>query len=639
MSMNNTARLNFDLLKAFLVSVLAFFLVPALTYGFIRYAEPKLDAQYVEAVIRTVDADATLTAEQKTATKELVAAVPPSAACSQDDPELQSYRAAVCPPYSMHWQFQTASLASWWTLLVGAGLFFSIFVLAAVAFVNRGARYMSFLVGWRLLTVASAVAVIVQGALAVWLAYWAEAYFLEAISVKVMLMMGLLAVLAAFYAVVMIFKRYRPINQVDGVPLRPADEPGLWRHVQGLAKRIGTAPPDSIIAGIDTNFFVTEAPLVLGGEEIKGRSLFISLPLLRVLDVPEADAVLAHELAHFRGGDAASSAKLGPQLVQYDYYCAAMQAKGIFITYFALRLYRLLFEFALQRDSRFREFLADRAAAAITSGQAIVHSLIKVAAYASYRGRIEQQLFEYSQRHEKALGIGGQVAAGLAPYAASAQFVSDMRSANIPHPFDSHPPLQDRMKNVGCEVDERSYAAIAAGAPSMCWANEIQQARKIEETLWARYEANFAQAHEQSLAFRYEPANAEEEAIVLKYFPPVDFQTKKGVTIGISYSGIHYADPSTPDATKAIGWDDVAGLTFKDETISGDRLIVHHPKKRMLSLNQTSLKIRGLGGDKERFKAVVGAYWQRHQIMRRVNAAPEEAEVGEAVAPAPGTAV
>jgi Zn-dependent protease with chaperone function len=621
MSVNNTGKMNLELIKALLISVLAFCLIPALTYGFVRYAEPRVDADYVEAVVRNVQADATLPAEQKAAIETFVRTVSPSAACSQTDPELQAYRSQVCAPYSMLWQFRFASLVSWWTLIAGAGLFAAIFVLAAVAFVSRGARYMSFLLGWRLLTVASAIAVIVQGSLAVWLAFWAEAYFIERVSVKIMLVIALLAALAAFYAVVMIFRRQRHINQVEGVLLRPEDEPKLWAHVRGLAQRIGTAPPDHIIAGIDTNFFVTEAPLVLGGQDIKGRSLFISLPLLRVLDVGEADAVLAHELAHFRGGDAASSAKLGPQLLQYDFYCAAMRTAKVFITYYALRLYRLLFEFALQRDSRYREFVADRAAAALTSGQAIIHSLIKVAAYASYRGQIERQLFEYNQRHGGSLGIGGQVAAGLAPYAASPQFVSAMRSANVPHPFDSHPLLRDRMANVGCEIGEESYAAIATAVPALSWANEIQTARKVEDELWAHYEQQFASAHEESLAYRYLPSNAEEEALVLKYFPPLSFDLKRGLTVEVSYSGIAIANASKAEASKVIPWDDITSLTVKSETLLGDQLIIGQPKQRMLSFNNTKLRLRGLGKDQERFKALLGAYWRRHQIMRQVIAA------------------
>ncbi len=48
--------------------------------------------------------------------------------------------------------------------------------------------------------------------------------------------------------------------------------------------------------------------------------------------------------------------------------------------YCLMCLYRVIFEFALKRESREREFLADRIAAKVVSPPAIVQSLIKIAA-------------------------------------------------------------------------------------------------------------------------------------------------------------------------------------------------------------------------------------------------------------------
>eukprot|EP01041_Mallomonas_annulata_P039487 gene39487-63183_t len=51
--------------------------------------------------------------------------------------------------------------------------------------------------------------------------------------------------------------------------------------------------------------------------------------LLRILDQAEADAVFGHELAHLRGGDTQSSARLGPKLVQFDHYRHAVRSGGL----------------------------------------------------------------------------------------------------------------------------------------------------------------------------------------------------------------------------------------------------------------------------------------------------------------------
>jgi len=417
-----------------------------------------------------------------------------------------------------------------------------------------------------------------------------------------------------FYAVVCIFKRPPKATGIGGELIAPEHSPTLWTHIRGLAARLGTPPPDHLVAGIDTNFFVTEALLAVGDRRLKGRSLFVSLPLLRVLDRSEADAVLAHELAHFQGGDTASSARLGPKLVQYDHYCQMMHAAKVTIfVFYLMRMYRVIFEFALQRDSRRREFLADRAAASLVSGSAIVRSLIKIAAYARYRGEIERRLFERDLKHAGALGIAQQIASGLAPYATSARFVDAMKTARIPHPFDSHPALPERMENVGHRIAEQDYGAIVTAAPAQTWVTDMPTAADIEQRLWLAYEQRFAEMHEQSLAYRYAPASEEERAIVLKYFPAVAFELAGGKRFIVEYAGL-----TLPEQPEPMPWEQVAKLQYSDGSLgTSDTLQIEHLEKGWLGNKTTKVKLRGIGKQKERFKAVLGHYWQRHQISRR----------------------
>ncbi len=49
---------------------------------------------------------------------------------------------------------------------------------------------------------------------------------------------------------------------------------------------------------------------------------------------------------------------LGPKLVQYDHYCYMMQSNGATIlVFYLMRMYRVIFEFALKRDSRDRPWV------------------------------------------------------------------------------------------------------------------------------------------------------------------------------------------------------------------------------------------------------------------------------------------
>jgi hypothetical protein len=330
------------------------------------------------------------------------------------------------------------------------------------------------------------------------------------------------------------------------------------------------------------------------------------------MDQTEADAVLAHELAHLGGGDTRSSALLGPKLRLFDIYTAKMRHNGLtIVAHYLLRLYRMIFEVAMARASRDREFNADRVAAGLTEPGAIVRSLIKIAAYSSYRGDVERKLFAQNQQHEGTLGIAGFVAAGLQPYATSAQFLEAMKTADVPHPYDTHPALVDRMRNVDHHVAEDAYGAIVTAVPAQTWADEILTAGDIEQRLWGEYERQFAQNHEVSLAYRYEPATDEEREIVLRHFPPLTFTLKNGNTIGVTYAGLE----ASADNGLQISWDQVKALTAKDGSF-GKSLIVTLHEKGVLRSKTCTIKLRGIGKQEKEFKGAVSHYWRRHQVMR-----------------------
>lgn len=605
------SALKTGLLKVFVYALLALFLIPALTYVFTGYAQRDRDERFVAAISQRIDAEKGMPASEKQARKDYYRSNPPSTICSSTDPQAQDYRAALCERYGEVWQFTLVRTVSLWTMVASALLLLAVLGLGALAFVDRKMQYTSFVTGWRLTTWASAASLLVQGALAVWLSFWVTAFFFHQYSPKFIVLVGLAVALGVFVAVAGIFKRVHWDNQAVGELVSEADAPVLWKRIRQLAQRLNTEPPRNIVAGIDANFFVTEAPLTVGNHTLTGRTLFVSLPLLRILDQSEADAVLGHELAHLRGGDTRSSARLGPKLVQFDHYRHAIRAGGLSaVVSPVLDLYRTIFEIALARDSREREFKADRIAAKLVSPAAIAQSLVKIAAYAQYRDRIEDELFGQNQRHDNQLGIARYVATGLAPYAASDDFLDAMKTANVPHPFDSHPAMTDRMRNVGMSLAESDYGAIAVRAPAATWAQEILTADDIEQRLWSAYETEFAQDHERSLAYRYEPATDTERAVVLKYFPPVSFALKGDATVEVSIDGIR----TSADGT-TVFWDAVKDLQFKESSL-GNALVVTHPEKGVIGQKTTKIKLPGLKKEKDHFNTVVGVYWQRHQIMR-----------------------
>lgn len=601
-----------DLMKVFLLTVAWLFIIPAATLFFADYVMRTQDTTFLARVEQQVAADTRRSSAEKAEILGFYRAHPLSSACTASGPDDQAFHDQVCESFGMHWQFHWAERGAWFTLWLGGALLLAALALGALAYVSRGLRYASFVAGWRLMTTGSAVGVVLQSTMVVWLSFWLTAYFWERYYVKLVAIAGIAAAAAVFYAIYTLFKKLPGVHEIEGELLGPDDAPQLWQRIRALAVQVKTAPPDQVVAGIDTNFFVTEAPCVVQGQPVQGRTLFISIPLLRVLDTQEADAVLAHELAHLGGGDTQRSAMLGPKLQQFDLYTWQMRSGGLtIVAHYLLRLYRMIFSFALARDSREREYTADRVAAGLTAPRAIVQSLIKISAYAGYRNDVEQRLFAQDRQHGATLGIAGFVAEGLQPYARSDAFLTTMRTAGVPHPYDSHPPLAERMRNVGHAVAEQDYGAIVTTLPAATWVDDMPTAHVIEERLWAAYEQQFSQSHERSLAYRYEPANEEERAVVLRHFPPVAFELKGGERIVVSYEGMH----ASADGGQRIGWDEVKGLTFNTSSF-GNTLVVTHFDKGVIGSRTSKIKLRGLGKDEDAFKGVVSQYWQRHQVMR-----------------------
>jgi Zn-dependent protease with chaperone function len=615
--------------KAVLYCLLSLFSVPAIAYGFVTYAFMDWDKTYAERLGAAIDKAQNIPPDQKEAVKKYNLAIfAPSQICGVDpnNEAIKQRKEAQCGYRETFGQFYIAKLVSFWTLVAGAGILTLILVLCGIAFINRRALYLSFLFSWRFLTGVTALELIVQGALLVWLSFWLTSYFLERFSPKLVIMAAVLVALAAFYAVVRLFKWVKIGNNIEGEILTPEAEPNLWARVKGIAARMETAPPDFIVAGIDDNFFVSQSPMTVSGQELKGRILFISLPLLRILDEREADAVLAHELAHFRGGDTKSGAQLGPKLVQFGAYMA--DVSGMYIGYI-LWLYRLILEFALKRQSRLREFIADRAAAKATSAQALMHSLIKISAYSGYRAVIENQLFSFDEGHSGPLGIAAKVASGLNAYARSPKFIDNMHLGSVPHPFDSHPPLNERMKNVQCAIDENSFAAIATGSPRQTWVHSIQSSDAVETKLWSKYEKQFTANHELDLAYRYEPANQQEEALVLKYFPPVKIALRKNA-FEIHYWGLLLSKPVAQAKDGRVSWDDVTNLTITN-TYGIRNLVIGHTKRGSFFSSffqkRFGIALSGIGNQSDQLAAALTHYRQRHLVMRKYKSAalPEAA--------------
>jgi Zn-dependent protease with chaperone function len=363
---------------------------------------------------------------------------------------------------------------------------------------------------------------------AVLLSYWMTIVWTHNYVPKLIIMTGIGAACVVWLMMKAIFTRTSTGFAVEGILLSEQAAPRFWAHVRAMAAQIGTEPPTHIIAGIDDNFFVTENPVILDDTRIEGRTLFVSFSLLKFLEQDEANAILAHELAHFSGDDTAYTKKMTPALAGYSRYLGALWSGGPLSRplFHFMRLFWVLFQLSLSRMSRQREYRADALSAKITSPAHAGRALLKVVAYASYRRQVEQALFAQNEQHQE-LGIAGRVATGFGSYATSSRLIGDLSSASYPHPLDDHPRLEARLAAVRAPIVPSHYARMLTEAVSHSWLDDIDGATDIERQMWTAYEQRFADAHEEALAWRYLPASDAERAHVEKFFPAWEVATKK----------------------------------------------------------------------------------------------------------------
>jgi Zn-dependent protease with chaperone function len=600
-----------DFLKVLVLPALTFLLIPILAAGFARYGAGRIDADIQAAVERAIDRDAKVPAAEKPAIKAEWRSHPASSVCDAEGEEAARLREAVCGRFGEVWQFRWAWRLGVLSALLGLGAFAAIGLLGYVAWRDRRAQYWSFMLGWRALILVTAVETVVQGALAVWLSYWVTALLFERYYLKLIVVAGLLA-LGAVAAIVMgLVKRPPEGEPLEAEQLREADAPGLWGRVRQLAVRLGATPPTAIVAGIDDNFFVTEqATRLAGGEAVDGRVLFVSLPLLRVLEPSEADAIFGHELAHFHGGDTAASARLAPELRRFHAYWSSLAEGGLTApASYVMRLYRAVFELALAREQRRREFQADAEAARLTSPDDLARSLVKVTGYSSFRAHTERALFDARAVHEEGLSLRRRIDDGLAAHAASQGFLEALATHEVPHPFDTHPPLLERMAAVRAQVSPEEAAALLEARPARTWADEVLTGAAVEERLWGAYEARFQEQHQASLAWRYLPATEAERAHVLRYFPDLDFPQKDGKALRITHAALTLAEG------EVVAFAEIEKAQVQEETLT-HRLTLTL-RDAGAGTRKVKVNLRPLGKAAGAFKAAFGKYWQRDQVARR----------------------
>ncbi len=197
----------------------------------------------------------------------------------------------------------------------------------------------------------------------------------------------------------------------------------LREFLEHLTTRVGTEMPENVVVGFTPNFFVTEAKVRCLDGELTGRTLYLSLPLARILTQPELGAILGHELGHFKGSDTKFSrwfypiyrgtgqALRGLQGVTQsrDSQSLALLPAELALSYFLDR-----FATAESRLGRQRAIEADAVGAKATNPRACASALMKVHAFAPLWTNLHEEMREMVQQKKQFINASSYWASKIA---------------------------------------------------------------------------------------------------------------------------------------------------------------------------------------------------------------------------------
>ena len=233
-------------------------------------------------------------------------------------------------------------------------------------------------------------------------------------------------------------------------------------------------------------------------------------------------------MAHFSGQDTLYSKRIAPLLQRFDNYLVGLQSGGITLPVFYFMLcFRALFELSLSRQRRQREFRADQIAASVTSPRGLASALLRIAAYSKFRNTVEFDLFKTERTLESA-NVSARIESEFPAYTVAFASELNVDTLETAHPFDSHPPLAQRLSALGLTLNTTDAQALLAHGGDGGWRHNIPDADALEHAQWQEYEARFRNYHQETLPYRFLPETDEERAIVETTFPPQTFEGKDG---------------------------------------------------------------------------------------------------------------
>lgn len=381
---------------------------------------------------------------------------------------------------------------------LGALIFVLVIGTPKLAGTDRARMSLMFGPSVRLVMLLLAVSVLVQAALFIYSLFTLEASTIGRVHGGLMVVVGL----GALYVCLALIKSAFGMFSVEPMHVRASRIPNLSpirERMDTLATRLNAKCPDHIVVGLEPNFFVTSAPVKLVGsnEHLTGTTLFVSLSLMRLFSDAEFDAVIGHELGHFRGEDTVYSLKFAPTYARLSQALLVLangsgnaSDLGRIPALAALAAYLSRFTASERTVGRERELLADQAGASASSKEALATALLKVALFSgNWNWLTQQHVAELNEgRTFTTLSTTFNQVSRLADDVNWEEIRNSVSSSIQAHPIDTHPTFAERLQALGLASADLN-AADCEASPAAAVAL-LENAEELDEDL-SELEANW----------------------------------------------------------------------------------------------------------------------------------------------------
>lgn len=353
---------------------------------------------------------------------------------------------------------------SLFSIILGLLVIFSVKISGSISTNNRLFLLKIFKPSLRITLFSLAILIPIFALLLIFILYFLESYVFQMVHIQILALIGIGALVGSSKIIKSCFSFVKEAEtEILAKSFSKEDSNIFIDIIKEISSNCKSRIPDNILIGLSPTFFVTEGTVKYTAElKTKGTSLYISLPLCRILTIDELKSVLYHEFAHFTGEDTVFSQKF------YPIYRGTLDSLNImseqigsgasgFSYYPAIYILNYFYEsFALAESkiSRERELRADSNASSQMGNKTIGTALLKIHAFAEGWGKVHTKIYEAAKKKQYIENASLEFAKFLTIPENKNNLISDIEKHSLFHPTDSHPPLSERLENLKLKMED-----------------------------------------------------------------------------------------------------------------------------------------------------------------------------------------